>query len=142
MNYVADSRAYYIIPLIKEGVPFVAGINLPTSANVYKSPTEYIKQWWMDGGTGLSNKEVDLLLENRQIRERYGNNLATLLDWEMEWNEFWIDWDKGFLDFGDTLLKFTNAAAIMNGNRSIKIGNSNISYGDLYVPGSPALPPE
>jgi hypothetical protein len=140
MNYVADSRAYFIIPLVKEGVPFVAGINLPTSANVYKSPTEYIRQWWMDGGTGLSNKEVDLILEHRQLRERHGKNLSTLLDWEMEWNEFWIDWDKGFLDFGDTLLKFTNAAAIMNGNRTLKIGNSNISYGDLYIPGSPALP--
>jgi hypothetical protein len=103
VNYIADNRAYFMIPMVKEGVPMVAGTNITHDGGMYKGPAEYIRQYWMDAGQGLSLKQADLLMEHSSVRERYGNEIAFWLDAEVKYVDFMDYWDRQWLDFGSGL---------------------------------------
>lgn len=103
VNYIADNRAYFMIPMVKEGVPMVAGTNITHDGGMYKGPAEYVRQYWMDAGQGLSLKQADLLMEHSSVRERYGNEIAFWLDAEVKYQDFTDFWDRQWLDFGSGL---------------------------------------
>ena len=131
MNYIADSRAYFIIPLMKEGVPMVAGINIGFGSGIYKTPLQYMKQYFMDGGMGLATKEIDQLMENGEIRARYGASLSWWLQQEKNFETFKEHWDRSFLSFGAKIGERIGATAAINPAKNARILDSAVAYTDV-----------
>lgn len=131
MNFIADSRAYFIIPLMKEGVPMVAGINIGFGSGIYKTPLQYMKQYFMDGGAGLATKEIDQLMENSEIRAKYGANLSWWLKMETSFETFKDHWDLTFLNFGAKIGEMAGATAAINPAKNARIDQSAVEYMDV-----------
>jgi len=142
MNFVADSRAYFIIPLMKEGVPMVAGINIGFGSGIYKTPLQYMKQYFMDGGMGLATKEIDQLMENSEIRAKYGANLSWWLMMEKSLETFKDHWDLTFMNFGAKMGEMAGAIAAIDPAKNAKIGDSLVEYTEVqeYFDESPQSP--
>jgi hypothetical protein len=128
MNYVADNRAYIMIPLIKEGVPMVAGINVGYGSGMYKTPMQLIKQYWMDGGTGMSMREIDTIMDQSEIKARYGQNLSWWTQKEFELENFKENWDRQYLDFGKWMGNAVGAMQAMDPALGTKFENTQLSY--------------
>jgi hypothetical protein len=109
MNYVAESRAYFMIPLVKEGYPLVAGTNISHMSGLYKTPLEYMRQYFMDGGRGLSLKNADMLMDHSRVRERYGRDLSGWLQVDMQYDSFKDWWDRAWLRFGENSLDWVGS---------------------------------
>lgn len=105
MDYIADSRAFFVVPLIREGIPMIAGTSIGNSSGMYKSPMQYIRQYWMDGGMGRSMEEGDLLMNHATVWERNGGKMDNLL----ARSELWLPrasmkLDAVWNDLGDSLV--------------------------------------
>jgi hypothetical protein len=102
LNYIADSRAFMMIPLMREGIPMVAGINIGYGSGMYKGPLEYIRQYWMDGAIGGSMKEADLLMQHNNVYVRNGGNLDSwLATSQLDLQRFSLSFDNMFTDIRD-----------------------------------------
>jgi hypothetical protein len=103
-NYIAEGRAYMMIPLAREGIPMVAGTNIGFGSGMYKSPGQYIRQYWMDGGLGKSIERADSIMKMANARLRYGASMDnTLLETEFSAKSIGFSVDKMFEDFGGVL---------------------------------------
>ncbi len=103
-NYIAEGRAYMMIPLAREGIPMVAGTNIGMSTGMYKSPGQYIRQYWMDGGLGQSMTRADSIMKTANARLRYGASMDnTLLEAQFTADDLGFTYDKMFEDIGGTL---------------------------------------
>lgn len=78
MNYVANQRAFIMVPLIRAGRPWVSGYDLTSTNTWYRSTFDRIRRWWEDGSAGLSMMTNDGLMNNRRIRSTYGDELTWL----------------------------------------------------------------
>ena len=102
LNYIADSRAFMMIPLVREGQPMIAGINFGYASGMHKSPMQYIRQYWMDGGMGRSLQESDMLMRHASIANRNGGRVDSFLaSTELGIQKFQFNFDNVFHDFGD-----------------------------------------
>jgi hypothetical protein len=102
LNYIADSRAFIMIPLIREGQPMIAGINFGYASGMHKSPMQYIRQYWMDGGMGRSLQESDMLMRHASIANRNGGKIDNFLArTELGVESFSFNFDNVFHDMGD-----------------------------------------
>jgi len=103
-NYIAEGRAYMMIPLTREGIPMVAGTNIGMSTGMYKSPGQYIRQYWMDGGLGQSMTRADSIMKTANARLRYGAAMDnTLLEAQFTADDLGFTYDKMFEDIGGKL---------------------------------------
>lgn len=103
-NYIAEGRAYMMIPLSREGIPMVAGTNIGFGSGMYKSAGMYIRQYWMDGGLGKSVERADSIMKMANARLRYGASMDnTLLETEFSAKSIGFSVDKMFEDFGGQL---------------------------------------
>ncbi|NDB81152.1 MAG: hypothetical protein EB127_00160 [Alphaproteobacteria bacterium] len=121
MDYIADSRAFFVIPLVREGIPMIAGTTIGNSSGMYKSPMQYIRQYWMDGGMGRSMKESDLLMNEATVWERNGGQMDSLL----ARSELWLPrasmtLDALWNDLGDDLVSGSQLANISKRKEEIK----------------------
>lgn len=102
LNYIADSRAFIMIPLMREGQPMIAGINFGYGSGMHKSPMQYIRQYWMDGGMGRSLQESDMLMRHANIANRNGGKIDSFMARsELGWERFKFNFDNVFYDMGD-----------------------------------------
>lgn len=105
LDYIADSRAFMVIPLVREGIPMIAGINIGYGSGFYKSPMQAMRQYWMDGGMGRNMQESDLLMEQSYIYERNGGKIDSFLARaELAIPRISFGWDSIFADIGDKVL--------------------------------------
>ena len=105
LDYIADSRAFMVIPLVREGIPMIAGINIGYGSGFYKSPMQAMRQYWMDGGMGRNMQESDLLMEQSYIYERNGGKIDSFLaSAELAIPRISFGWDSIFADIGDKIL--------------------------------------
>lgn len=102
LNYIADSRAFIMIPLMREGQPMIAGINFGYGSGMHKSPMQYMRQYWMDGGMGRSLQESDMLMRHASIANRNGGKIDSFMARsELGWERFKFNFDNVFYDMGD-----------------------------------------
>jgi hypothetical protein len=93
-----------MIPLAREGIPMVAGTNIGMSTGMYKSPGQYIRQYWMDGGLGQSMTRADSIMKTANARLRYGASMDnTLLEAQFTADDLGFTYDKMFEDIGGKL---------------------------------------
>ena len=121
MDYIADSRAFFVVPLIREGIPMIAGTTIGNSSGLYKSPMQHIRQYWMDGGMGRSMEEGDLLMNHATIWERNGGKMDSLL----ARSELWLPrasltLDAVWNDLGDSLVSGSSLADVSKRQDEIK----------------------
>lgn len=108
LNYIADSRAFIMIPLIREGQPMIAGINFGYGSGMHKSPMQYIRQYWMDGGMGRSLQESDMLMRHANIANRNGGKIDNFMaSTELGLEKFKFSFDSAFYDLGDYMFQNT-----------------------------------
>jgi hypothetical protein len=121
MDYIADSRAFFVVPLVREGIPMIAGTTIGNSSGLYKSPMQHIRQYWMDGGMGRSMEEGDLLMNHATIWERNGGKMDSLL----ARSELWLPrasmkLDAIWNDLGDSLVSGSSLADVSKRQAEIK----------------------
>lgn len=106
LNYVAETRSYMIVPLMREGIPMVSGINLTSSNGMYKTPLQYMRQYWMDGGQGRALEQTDTLMKYSYMYQRRGGDLNNwLARAQLGWDEFTLDWSSAFHDIPDLFVQ-------------------------------------
>jgi hypothetical protein len=121
MDYIADSRAFFVVPLVREGVPMIAGTAIGNSSGLYKSPMQYIRQYWMDGGMGRSMQESDLLMNHATVWERNGGKMDSLL----ARSELWLPrasmkLDAIWNDLGDSLVSNSDLANVSQRRAAVR----------------------
>jgi hypothetical protein len=108
LNYIADSRAFIMVPLMREGQVMIAGINYGYGSGMYKTPLQYVRQYWMDGGMGRSMEEADLQMRHANIASRAGRKLEnSLARWELSWEKTKFEMGNWYYDLGDVFLQDT-----------------------------------
>jgi hypothetical protein len=88
-----------IVPLMRDGIPMVSGINITSSSGMYKTPLQYMRQYWMDGGQGRALEQTDTLMKYSYMYQRRGGDLNNwLARTEIGWDKFTLDWSSAFHD--------------------------------------------
>jgi hypothetical protein len=100
-NYIGNGRAYLMVPLIREGMPFVSGINVGYAGGLYKSPMQMIRSYWLDGGIGNSIEMADTIMKEANTRSRYGEGMDNIfLNAQFTADNFAFGISKVFEDIG------------------------------------------
>jgi hypothetical protein len=106
INYMTESKAYFMIPLLREGIPMLGGYNIQHASAFYKSPITYMRQFWSDGATGLSTVESDLAMRHANIKERNGGEIGSwLANAELSLESWDISIDKFYINGGDKFIR-------------------------------------
>ncbi|NDB87130.1 MAG: hypothetical protein EB127_31260, partial [Alphaproteobacteria bacterium] len=106
LNYMEDSRAFVMIPLMMCGEPMIAGTTFGYGSGMYKTPLQHVRQYWMDGGMGRSLEETDMIMRHANISIRNGKKIeSALARFSLDWERFKFDLGNPFYDLGDFFLQ-------------------------------------
>jgi hypothetical protein len=103
VSYMTDSKAFFMMPLVRAGVPMLSGFNMGYGNSFYKGPLDYVRQYWADGARGINQKQADLQMQYAKLAERNGgaitNQLANSYLWGTQ--NVGMDYDRLLLEGGD-----------------------------------------
>jgi len=97
-NYVANSKAFIMIPLIKSGKPWVAGFDLTATNSYYRGMFDVMRRWLDGGGEGINLMANDLIVSNQRIRDMLGNDLTRLAKITLRWNEAGVSFRRNLVN--------------------------------------------
>jgi hypothetical protein len=75
LNYIANHKAFIMVPLIRGGQPWVSGYDLTTNNTMYRGPFDLMRRWWDDGAAGATLANAEAAAYDRRVREFYGDEL-------------------------------------------------------------------
>lgn len=93
MQYMGDQKAYFMLPLVREGIPMTAGIDAGYYNSFYKSPLENIRSYLNDGTAGLSLQQSDMIANHIYQDRMYGENVGNWLKISQSLERFSFQWD-------------------------------------------------
>ena len=130
VNYMTDSKAFFMMPLIRTGVPMLAGFNMGYGNTFYKGPLDYIRQYWADGARGINQKQADIQMQYAKLAERNGGAITNWLakDYYFLTQNVALQYDKALLEAGD--LAANAIKGLTAGNLSIGMFSTNTD-GDI-----------
>jgi hypothetical protein len=119
VSYMADSKAFFMMPLIRTGVPMLAGFNMGYGNTFYKGPLDYVRQYWADGARGINQKQADIQMQYAKLSERNGGEITNGLAADYLWvtQNVSLQYDKAMLEAGDLAA---------NAVKGLSTGNLNI----------------
>jgi len=133
VSYMADSKAFFMMPLIRAGVPMLSGFNMGYGNTFYKGPLDYIRQYWADGARGINLNQADIQMQYAKLAERNGGQITSKLANSYAWlsSNVGLEYDKLLLEAGDlaaNTIKGLSAGNLNFGMFTTETVNDNIVW--------------
>ena len=75
LNYIANHKAFIMIPLIRGSQPWVSGFDLTTNNLMHRGPFDLMRRWWDDGAAGATLAAAEAAALDLKAREFFGDEL-------------------------------------------------------------------